>query len=152
MGKYQEVTDYYEELNKDSIRYLMDTPDHWHGTYNFVADSYLKTGKTQESQTICEDRIDNFFERYDNNPILIEDNNIMAQLALYYTLFDQHEEALSWMEKAIDNGYLDPFSESFYDNIREIPRFKELVTKQKKKKAEVMALVATYNFPEPEDL
>jgi len=141
MGRYQDVTDYYE-LNEESIRQMMA----------YVADSYLKTGKIQESKIICEQRIDNIFEGYDNNPLVIEDNGVMAQLALYYALSGQKEEALTWMEKAIDNGVLEPFSESFYDNIKDHPRFKELVAKQKKKKEEVMALVASYNFPRPEDL
>ena len=42
----------------------------------------------------------------------------------------------------------DAFFESLYDH----PRFQDLVEKQIKKKEEVMALVATYNFPEPEEL
>ena len=76
----------------------------------------------------------------------------MADLATYYAISDQKDESLVWMEKAVDNGYLEPFSESFFDNIKDHPRFQELVTKKKKKREEVMALVATYNFPEPEDL
>ena len=56
------------------------------------------------------------------------------------------------MEIAIDMGYLQPFSEPFFDNIRDHPRFQELVNKQNKKREEVMALVATYNFTDPEDL
>ena len=83
-------------MNKEPLR----------STMGIVADSYFKIGKIQKSKTICEDRINNIFESYDNNPILIEDNRIMADLATFYVISDQKEDALIWIEKAIDNGYL----------------------------------------------
>ena len=60
---------------------------------------------------------------------------------------------LDWLDKAIDLGYLGDIStEIFYEPLYDHPRFQELVTKQQKKREKVMALVAIYNFPEPEDL
>ena len=57
------------------------------------------------------------------------------------------------MEKAIDKGYLHDISKDIlYEQLYDHPRFQVLVAKQKKKKEEVTALLATYNFPEPEDL
>ena len=48
--------------------------------------------------------------------------------------------------------YLDIPNEFPLNSLNDHPRFQELVEKQKKKREKVMALVATYNFPEPEDL
>ena len=39
-----------------------------------------------------------------------------------------------------------------FESLKDHPRFKELVAKQEKRREELLALVATYNFPEPEDL
>jgi len=50
-------------------------------------------------------------------------------------------------------GWLQNISKDIlYEPLYDQPRFQELVAKQNKKKQEEMALVATYNFPEPEDL
>ena len=61
---------------------------------------------------------------------------------------------LDWLERAIDLGYLqtDISKDAFYESLKDHPRFPELVAKQQKKREELLALVATYNFPEPEDL
>ena len=47
---------------------------------------------------------------------------------------------------------MDISKDAFFESLKDHPRFQELVSKQNKKKEEVMALVATYNFPEPENL
>jgi len=69
-------------------------------------------------------------------------------------LKNQKEQSVIWLERAIDLSYLetDISTDAFFESLKEHPRFQELVEKQKKKREEVMALVATYNFPEPEDL
>ena len=70
-----------------------------------------------------------------------------------FLFINDRGKSLDWLDKAIDNGYLEDISkdiilEQLYDH----PRFQQLVDKQKKKRDQFVALMATYNFPEPEDL
>jgi len=149
MGNYQEVINYYEGLPNRSMSIEKVSSDHLAATY-----SYLKVDEIEMAKTISLSWKNKIMSRYSNNSDLIDDNSHLALLSAYYSLFGQKEEALNYMEKAIDLGYLEPwpFSEPFFDNLHDHPRFQELVEKQKKKREEVMALVATYNFPQPEDL
>ena len=74
-------------------------------------------------------------------------------ISLAYLRKNQKEQSVNWLERAIDLGHLEDISkDAFFESLKDHPRFQELVEKQKKKREEVMALVATYNFPEPEDL
>ena len=47
---------------------------------------------------------------------------------------------------------MDISKDTFFESLKDHPRFQELVSKQNKKREEVMALVVIYNFPELEDL
>ena len=69
-------------------------------------------------------------------------------------LKNHKEQSVIWLERAIDLGWLltDISKDEFFEPLYDHPRFQELVTKQQKRREEVMALVATFNFPEPEDL
>ena len=75
-------------------------------------------------------------------------------ISLAHLLKNQKEQSIIWLERAIDLGWLrtDISKDAFFESLKDHPRFQELVEKQNKKREEVMALVATYNFPEPEDL
>jgi len=97
--------------------------------------------------------INNLLAKNNNTPDLIESKYVMVYLAFAYLMNDNINKALFYIEKAIDTGYLHDISKDiFLEPLFNHPRFQELVLKQKKKREEVMALVATYNFPEPEDL
>jgi TolB-like protein/class 3 adenylate cyclase len=73
--------------------------------------------------------------------------------ALGHLLKNEKEQSISWLERAIERGYLvDIAMVGFYDGLKDHSRFQELVNKQQMKKEAIMALFDTYNFPEPEDL
>jgi len=83
----------------------------------------------------------------------INNSNILLTLSILLNVNGQNDEALNYLVRAIDMGYLIDISNNiFFESLYDHHRFQELVEKQKQKREEVMALVATYNFPEPEDL
>ena len=69
-------------------------------------------------------------------------------------LKNHKEQSVIWLERDIDLGWLeeDISKNGFFESLKDHPRFQELVAKQRKKREEVMDLVATYDFPESEDL
>ena len=139
MENYQEVINYHEAQPHLSS-------DLW------AIRSYFKVGEIEKVKSLTKNRINNLLARYNNKPELIDRNFHLAELAFYYLVNGQREESFRYMVKAIDTGYLEPFSDLFFDKLSDHPRFLELIAKQNKKREEVMALVATYNFPEPGDL
>ena len=79
--------------------------------------------------------------------------SVVYNISLAYLIKNQKEQSLTWLERAINLGWLQDISkDAFFESLKDHPRFQELVEKQIKKKEEVMALLATYDFPEPEDL
>jgi len=62
---------------------------------------------------------------------------ISRDIAGYYSMIGHMDEALSWVENAINMGYINypflAFHHPFYENVRKEPRFKELLDKVKPK-------------------
>jgi len=138
--KYDEVTAYYEE-NHDAI-------GNWGGVSDWVAHSYLSLGKNTEANQFGIDWLESL-EKAEKSSKWSAYN-----ISFAYLLKNQKEQSVVWLERAIEIGWLitDISKDAFFESLKDHPRFQELVSKQKKKREEVMALVATYNFPEPEDL
>lgn len=60
----------------------------------------------------------------------------MYDMACLYSLMDDKQQALNWLEKALQNGFcqfVQISNDTDLDNIRDIKRFKELVTENKAK-------------------
>ena len=144
-GNYQEVIYLYEtHINIGSEGF---------GSQDFVTHSYFKLNNNNKSQELSRMAISKIIAVYDNDPNLIDRFYELAVLAYQYSMLGQQTEAIDYIERAIDMGWLQNISsDQFFEPLYDHPRFQELVAKQNKKREEVMALVATYNFPEPEDL
>jgi len=166
MGKYPEVINYYEaqlliidegSSSKDTVYPIYPNATKLvpnSGRINqIVTQSYSEIGETDKAKIISKKETQRILTQFNNNADLIDSNAVLAELAFYYSMIDKKEEAIGNLEKAIDMGYLrDISTDIYFESLYNYPRFQELVSKQKKKKEEVMAFVATYNFPEPEDL
>jgi len=131
--KYEKLIEYYEDIGYSDWMYMM------------IPYCYWKLGFKDKAELASKNILDNFVSK--------EGNLYPLYTSLKSLYNDQVDQSLDRLDKAIELNYLGNISsdilyESLYDN----PRFQELVEKQKKKREEVMALVATYNFPEPEDL
>ena len=138
--KYDEVTAYYEE--NENI--LLDDDD----IKDWVGFSYLRLGKNTEASQLGGNWLENL-EKADKGY-----KGTANYISLAYLLKNQKEQSVIWLERAIELGWLrrDISKDAFFESLKDHPRFQELVSKQQKKRAELMALVATYDFPEPEDL
>ncbi|MCH8231803.1 MAG: hypothetical protein IIB82_04040, partial [Bacteroidetes bacterium] len=152
--KYDEVTAYYEEnqnlflddwpplaggiiMDFGGYRYLIKLP----------AFSYLRLGKNTEASQLGGYWLE-MLEKADKSLKWTAYN-----ISLAYLLKNQKEQSVIWLERAIDSGHLEDISkDTFFESLKDHPSFQELVAKQRKKREEVMDLVATYDFPEPEDL
>lgn len=114
---------------------------------------YSSEGKTEQAGKICEEAIANILEVYNGDFELVDSNWIMTILSTWYALKGDKDNCLKWMEKSINKNYLEQtFDQPYFGNIRNEPRFKELIILQKKKRKEALALMATYHFPKAEDL
>jgi len=123
------------------------------GLFKYIAHSYLKIGQLEEASKISLKQISNYMDFSKNRADSIVIKWRLGIISEFYSIINKQEEALGYLERTINAGWLNeisyhPILEPLFDH----PRFQELVEKQKKKREEVMALVATYNFPEPEDL
>lgn len=117
-----------------------------------LTDSYFKIGEIEKSTSFCKEIINGLLSKYDN-PELVEENWKIHALASLFSISNNKEAALKWIEKAVDNNYLErSFNEPFFDNLRDEPQFKELVKKQERKRTEAKALMDRYNFPKAKDL
>ena len=152
--KYDEVAAYYEEnqnlflddwpplaggiiMDFGGYRYLIKLP----------AFSYLRLGKNTEASQLGGYWLE-MLEKADKSLKWTAYN-----ISLAYLLKNQKEQSVIWLERAIDSGHLEDISkDTFFESLKDHPSFQELVAKQRKKREEVMDLVATYDFPEPEDL
>jgi len=138
--KYNEVIAYYEE-NQHLLQRAINIE-------SWVGFSYLNLGKNTEASYLGNYLMEKAEKA--NKSLKFTAMNI----SVAYLLKNQKEQSITWLERAIDLGWLqvDISKYTFYESLKDHPHFQELVSKQKKKREEVMALVATYNFPEPEDL
>jgi len=141
---YQRLVNYFEEKqgeispyqNRRSFRFYL------------IPHSYMAVGDIDNAMSLGKEYLRNL------ETIGFKGTKGFAHLMSRGYLFtNEYDNSLDWLDKAIELGYLGDIStEIFYEPLYDHPRFQELVEKQKQKREEVMALVATYNFPEPEDL
>jgi len=141
--KYEEVTTHFED-NRDGFF------KRWGWNYtmmNWVCFSYLEIDKNSEASQLG-DILLRSLNLNDKSS-----KSVVYNISLAYLIKNQKEQSLTWLERAINLGWLQDISkDAFFESLKDHPRFQELITKQNKKREEVMALLATYNFPEPEEL
>jgi len=141
-GDYQESINHFELKFDEQFNFSYLTAD-------WIIHSYFKAGNIFKARNLCNKVLDG---RGGGD---VSDNIIRnITLAHIYSILGDEDKAIDYLEVAIDNNWLrrDIGKDIFLELLYEHPRFPDLVIKQQKKREEVMALVATWNFPEPEDL
>jgi len=138
---YQGVVDYYEK-NQDNISYHQHKI--WAFQFYLVPHSYLALGDIEKAKLFGRELLG------------MEDGTMKEsarRMSLGHLFTSEIDSGLHWLEKAIDLNYLDDIStDILYKPLYNYARFQDLVIKQNKKREEALALIATYDFPEPEDL
>ena len=134
--RYEEVVNYYETSlgGKSNSSFVT----------SWVLYSLGQIGAIEARNKLADELLETIGNRFRNG---------LKNSAWIYALNDKPEKAIDVLTEEVNKGYLGDIStDMLFESIYDHPRFQELVEKQKKKREEVMALLATYNFPEPEDL
>jgi len=143
---YQSVIKYYEENQQEINRYQNDRAFYFY--LLLIPHSYLLIGDLDNAIILGKEYLEILETRR-----IKSDKGFAHLMSMGYLFTNETDNSLDWLDKAIDIGYLGDIStDILYEPIYDHPRFQELVEKQKKKREEILVLVATYNFPEPEDL
>jgi len=139
---YRAIIEYYENNSEKIDKRL------FRAGYNLITYSYWLEGDTLKAFELAQ-----ILLKKTESSVIQDSKYFLWQKSLAYYLMNETDQCLKWLDKAIERGFLSDISEvRFLNKLHNDRRFQELLSKQKKKKEEVMALIATYNFPEPEDL
>ena len=142
------------ERYKEAIEYGKLQPDNSSWLLLMaLADSHHRIGEFEKANAYCQKGIERILSLYQGDINLVEHNDDLFHLSSLYAIAGSKEQALTLIEKSIKNNFFpSSFEEVAFDNIREEPRFKELIKLQEKKRAEAVALMDSYHFPKAEDL
>lgn len=118
-----------------------------------LADCHTRIGEFEMANAFCQNGIESILSLYQGDANLVERNDDLYFLSAFYSIVGNKDQALALIERSIKNNFLtSSFGEVAFDNIREEPRFKELIRIQEQKRKEALDLMASYNFPKAEEL
>lgn len=123
------------KADRDSVLSLqLALPEEQRDSSN-IAYVYVRSGQREKALPIVEKLTKN-----------ADDSGDMYDIACLYSLLDDKQQALDWLEKALEHGFCEfvQISNDFdLDNIRDIKRFKELVDEYKSKHQQSVGADAT---------
>ena len=102
---------------------------------NNIAYAYVRSGQREKALPIVEKLTKD-----------ADDSGDMYDMACLYSLLDDKQQALNWLEKALEHGFCEfvQISNDFdLDNIRDIKHFKEIVDEYKSKHQQSVGADAT---------
>jgi len=122
-GHYEKAQEYYQKIGEQPIE---------------LGYIYWKAGRKDEARKLFQGNLDRLQKRLEQGD---EGNNIGFSMAAIYAVQGNKEEALRWLEKAVDAG---PWRNHNYisrypllENIRDDERFKRIIDETKAKVAEM---------------
>jgi len=121
-GHYEKAQEYYQKMGGQPIE---------------LGHIYWKAGRKDEARKLFQGNLDRLQKRLEQGD---ESNNIGVSIAAIYAVQGNKEEALKWLQKAVDNGWRDYRYLSKYpllENIRDDERFKRIIDDTKAKVAEM---------------
>jgi len=139
---YDGIIRYYDEQGEGGV-YMQAGPQYW-----FVAGSFMQQGDTVSMRQLAEEGRRTITANSNS-----ESKFYAFDMAITHLLISETDDALAWLTRAVDRGFMNPLDHfSFYPLFQQFsdnPTFKELVASQDKRRAELLELMAAYDFPEP---
>jgi protein kinase/serine/threonine-protein kinase len=133
-GNYEKAQEYYQKLGGGDVE---------------LGYIYWKTGKKDEARKLFKESLDQFQKQIEQGD---EYYGTRQYIAMIYSIQGNKEEALNWLQKAVDAGWLYYryiLRHPMLENIREEPRFKEIIEKTKARVDEMRRRVEKENNKTP---
>jgi len=121
-GHYEKAQEYYQKIGEQPIE---------------LGYIYWKAGRKDEAKKLFQGNLDRLHKRLEQGD---ESNDIGVSMAAIYAVQGNRNEALRWLQKAVDAGYRYYRYISRYpllENIRDDERFKRIIDETKAKVAEM---------------
>jgi TolB-like protein/Tfp pilus assembly protein PilF len=121
-GHYEKAQEYYQKIGEQPIE---------------LGYIYWKAGRKDEAKKLFQGNLDRLQKRLEQGD---ESNGIGFSMAAIYAVQGNKEDALRWLQKAVDAGYRNYRYLSRYpllENIRDDERFKRIIDDTKAKVAEM---------------
>jgi protein kinase/serine/threonine-protein kinase len=121
-GHYEKAQEYYQKIGEQPIE---------------LGYIYWKAGRKDEARKLFQENLDRLQKRLEQGD---EGNDTPFSMAAIYAVQGDKEEALRWLEKAVDAGWRYYNYASRYpllENIRDDGRFKRIIDETKAKVAEM---------------
>jgi TolB-like protein/predicted Ser/Thr protein kinase/lipoprotein NlpI len=121
-GHYEKAQEYYQKIGSQSVE---------------LGYIYWKTGKRDEARKLFQENLARLQNRLEQGD---EDWGLRFEMAAIYAVQGNNDEALKWLEKAVDAGWSDynyALRYPLFENIRNDERFKKIMDDAKAKVAEM---------------
>jgi len=121
-GHYEKAQEYYQKIGEQPVE---------------LGYIYWKAGRKDEAKKLFQENLDWLQKRLEQGD---ESNDIGSSMAAIYAVQGNKEEALKWLQKAVDTGwrfYQYALRYPLFENIRNDDRFKRIVNEMKAKVAEM---------------